>query len=128
MRPRLEAGVVCCVLSHVDGRLKVRQIEGGPHAWATSLTGDPSATTSVVERRRVARLRAVIFSTRRGPTPAALTRAGRRPRAYQEQNLATQSIMSRGHLETLTLGDVLFWKRPSAAPAAKRAGVGPREH
>jgi len=31
MRPRMEAGVVCCVLSRVDGRLKVRQIEDGPH-------------------------------------------------------------------------------------------------
>jgi len=49
----MEAGVVCCVLSRVDGRLKLRQIEGGPHADATSLTTDASATTSVVERRRV---------------------------------------------------------------------------
>jgi len=42
LRPRLEAGVVCCGRSLVDGRLKVRQIEGGPHARATP----PSTVTS----------------------------------------------------------------------------------
>jgi len=52
LRPRLEAGVVCCELSPVDGRLEVRQIEGGPHARATSPSTDTSATTSIVERRR----------------------------------------------------------------------------
>src|SRR5438132_2943241 len=58
LRPRLEAGVVCCGLSRVDGRLKVRHIEGCPHARATrpSLSLDTLATTNVVERRRVARL------------------------------------------------------------------------
>jgi len=80
----MEAGVVCCVLSRVDGRLKLRQIEGGPHADATSLTTDASATTSVVERRRVARLRAVRrraigHNTRRQPPHAA---AILRPRTW----------------------------------------------
>ncbi|PYQ69840.1 MAG: hypothetical protein DMG04_26865 [Acidobacteria bacterium] len=59
LRPRLEAGVVCCGRSWVDGRLKVRQIEGGLHARTTSPSTATSATPSVVERRRVARLRAV---------------------------------------------------------------------
>ena len=75
LRPRLEAGVVCCVLSRVDGRLKVRQSEGGPHARATFPTNDASATTSGGERRGVARLRAVRrhmmgHNTRRQPPHA----------------------------------------------------------
>ena len=70
---------MCCGRSLVDGRLKVRQIEGGPHARATPPSTVTSATPNVVERRRVARLRAVFSLTRGvGPHASEKCRAKRR--------------------------------------------------